>query len=413
MNLIKKSIFLLCIVQLSNYLFPLLTFPYLSRVLGPDGFGQVSLAQSIVIYFTLFIDFGFNLSATRQISIACSEKKEGLIDEIYSSVTLAKLFLFLVSCFLCFLLTIFFEQFKDIKTLIYTGMLSLLGSVFFPIWLFQGVQKMLGIVVVTTFSKIISLALIFLIVKKEGDVNEAMISFSLGMLLSSLISIVYIRKNKMAKFSYPGMEKIYFYVKDSFPLFLSFFFSSVYTTMNTFILSFFSSMYNIGIYSAADKIKSVSQSAISPFQQAVFPKLSSHISDKLTYIRYLKIYGGVLFLIGVSISLFLAFLSKPIIHFLLGGKFDDSYSILLYMSPLPMIITLAIIFGQWGLVNIGKSSVLSKIYMFGGVVHLTYVFFMINQWGVYGAVFSTLITESFLTALMIYHFLKEIKKYEN
>ncbi|HDS8991401.1 TPA: flippase [Klebsiella pneumoniae subsp. pneumoniae] len=410
MTSLKKNIILLALVQLSNYLFPLLSFPYLSRVLGPEGFGQVALAQSIIMYFTLFIDFGFNLSATRRISLASIDNSKNVISEIYSSVTFSKLLLFFLSCILCYLLTTFWEQFGRVQGLVFIGFISLLGSVAFPLWLFQGIQKMAGVITATSIAKLISLAFIFLIVKTKDDVAEAMFSLSLGMFLSGLISIFYVRVKRIAVFYIPRKEKIVFYLKDSFPLFLSFFFSSIYTTMNTLILGVFSTMYSIGVYSAAEKIKSVSQSAISPIQQSVYPRLSSQVNNKKEYIKKIKYYGFLFFFVGICISIFLAFLSKPIIHFLLGGKFDGSYSVLLWMSPLPAIITLAIIFGQWGLVNIGKSKTLSKIYMFGGITHLTHIFFMIKLFGIYGAVISSLITESILTLLMIYFFIKEVRK---
>jgi PST family polysaccharide transporter len=166
----------------------------------------------------------------------------------------------------------------------------------------------------------------------------------------------------------------------------------------------------IGIYSAADKLKSVSQSVISPFQQAIFPNLSSHINVFDDYLKHLKKYGIMFFGIGVCISLGLAILSRPIIHLLLGPKFDESFNALLLMSPLPAIITLAVIFGQWGLVNIGESKKLSKIYVIGSATHILHIFITIKYFGLYGAIISTLITETLITLTMIVTFFYEVKK---
>ena len=199
-------------------------------------------------------------------------------------------------------------------------------------------------------------------------------------------------------------------VKDSYPLFISFIASSVYTTLNTIILSFFVPVKNIGIYSAADKLRNVSQSVISPFQQAIFPNLSSHTNVFDDYLKHLKRYGIIFFGIGLCISLGLAILSRPIIHLLLGSKFDESFNALLLMSPLPAIITLAVIFGQWGLVNIGESKKLSRIYVIGSFSHVLHVLITIKYFGIYGAIFSSLITETLLTTAMAVTFFYEIKR---
>jgi len=215
---------------------------------------------------------------------------------------------------------------------------------------------------------------------------------------------------KLAAFTTIKFSFITNVIKDSYPLFVSFIASSIYTTLNTIILSFFVPVKAIGIYSAADKLKSVSQSVISPFQQAIFPNLSSHLTNFDEYLKYLKKYGIMFFGIGLSISIGLAVLSRPIIHLLLGAKFDESFDALLLMSPLPAIITLAIIFGQWGLVNIGESKKLSKIYVMGSITHILHVFFTIKYFGIYGAITSSLFTETLLTTTMAATFICEIKK---
>jgi len=355
MSILRKNIVLLGLVQLSNYVFPLITFPYLSRMLGPAGFGHIALAQSVILYLSLIIDFGFNLSATRRIGIAHAKNDQAEINSIFTSVMIAKTILLVISCILAIVFTNFVKQFLELRPLVFIGFISLVGSVCFPIWLFQGTQKMAGIVISTTIAKFIALLVTFLLVKKDTDLFEAMFASSLGMFISGVVAIYYVYKMKLAAFTTIKFSFITNVIKDSYPLFVSFIASSIYTTLNTIILSFFVPVKAIGIYSAADKLKSVSQSVISPFQQAIFPNLSSHLTNFDEYLKYLKKYGIMFFGIGLSISIGLAVLSRPIIHLLLGAKFDESFDALLLMSPLPAIITLAIIFGQWGLVNIGES----------------------------------------------------------
>ncbi|MFQ3435954.1 oligosaccharide flippase family protein, partial [Enterobacter bugandensis] len=157
----KKNIILLFFVQASNYLFPLLTLPYLMRVLGAENFGIVAMVQAWLQYIIIFVDYGFNFSATLLVSV--NKNNQSKIDSIYTAVTAAKLALLLiVSCI--FALYVIINGTSIYSYLILLGMISVIGTVLFPVWLFQGIEKMQGIAICTTIAKFVSLILIFLLV---------------------------------------------------------------------------------------------------------------------------------------------------------------------------------------------------------------------------------------------------------
>lgn len=411
-NQVKKNIVLLAIVQITNYAFPLITFPYLSRVLGPHGFGEIALAQSVIIYMTSFVDFGFNLTSTRKISIYNQENNQQKINEVYTDTIFSKSLLLLISALASLILVLSVKPLNNVSSLIIVGYISVIGSVLFPIWLFQGLQIMKGVVITTTTAKIISICSIFVLVHDQHDTFYAMFATSLGVGISGIISLWYVRKLGKVCFEKMDVSRAYKLTKEAYPIFLSFIGSSVYTTLNSFILSFFVPVAAIGIYSGADRIRSVSQSLLVPMQQAIYPHLAGELKNKDSYIKGMYKYGTIFFVVSLCISLFLAFLSPQIIHVLLGNKFDQSFRILLLLAPLPTIVSLAIVFGQWGLVNIGSGHVLSRIYLLSAFVHLLHVFIMCYFWGIYGAAISVMFTETLVTALIIIGFFREYKKWK-
>lgn len=410
MSLVRKNILILFIIQGTNYIFPLLTIPYLSRIFGPTGMGALALSQAVILYLVMLIDFGFNLTVTRRISIANENKNQEEINKLFTHTIFIKLFFLILAAILILILCEFIPQFNSIRYLIYIGFISLLGATLNPIWLYQGLQKMGILLIPTTLSKVASLLLIFVFIHNDDDINLAMFFTCLGLLLSGLISIAFVFKLKLAEFcklDYDFSKKL---VLESSYVFISYLGSSIYTTMNTFIMSFFVGLKNIGIYSSADKVITTSQSLMGPLNQAIFPNLSS-FGSKEEYLLNLKKFGTLLAFVGFIISLSIFLCSKFIISLLYGNEFYESYKILEILSILPFVISLGIIFGQWGLIVIGEAKVLGRIYVLGGVSHLFHIFILIYYYDIYGAALSIIITESLVSFMLFLAFCKKIKQW--
>jgi len=143
----------LTILQFSNYLFPIITFPYLVRVLGPEKFGLVNFAAAFVAYFNVFTDYGFNLSATKDISI--NRNNPNKVNEIFSTVLVIKLILSVVSLMVFSLLIFTIPRFSANSEIYFYSFLIVLGAVLFPGWFFQGMEKMKYITVTNVTVKII------------------------------------------------------------------------------------------------------------------------------------------------------------------------------------------------------------------------------------------------------------------
>ncbi|MEP9265718.1 oligosaccharide flippase family protein [Enterobacter asburiae] len=394
----KKNIILLFFVQASNYLFPLLTLPYLMRVLGAENFGIVAMVQAWLQYIIIFVDYGFNFSATLLVSV--NKNNQSKIDSIYTAVTAAKLALLLiVSCI--FALYVIINGTSIYSYLILLGMISVIGTVLFPVWLFQGVEKMQGIAICTTIAKFVSLILIFLLVKTPEDMNMAVISQSSGMFISGILACFFIKKQKLAKFTRVPIKEIYSVLSKGFDLFVSNITISFYTTLNILIIGYFGGPTLAGYFSAADKIRTAAQGLMSPVQQAMFPRVSSLISEGKTLNEIWHLYGKKFIAFGLLISVAMAVIGYPVSLYYYSEEYRISSMILLMMSPLPFIVSVGVVYGQWWLIPNHFTKVVRKTYLAVSFMHIIVSILLMHLTPTYGVTISVIITEIIVSAIFV------------
>jgi PST family polysaccharide transporter len=216
----------LSFLQVANYIFPLITLPYLVRVLGPEKYGLIAFAQAFIGYFQILTDYGFNLSATREISINRENKEK--VSEIFSSVMIIKFFLLLVSFVLMSAIVFSFGKFRQNWLIYYSTFGMVLGQTLFPIWFFQGMEKMKYITFLNVLSKFIFTVATFAFIRRASDFLYVPLLNSSGFIISGIISIWLIVTNFCVKMRVPRLEVILKYFKDSTLFFLKGFSFSIY-----------------------------------------------------------------------------------------------------------------------------------------------------------------------------------------
>ena len=190
---LTSNFFSLSVLQALNYILPLITLPYLVRVLGPEKYGLISFAQAFIGYFTILTDYGFGLSATREISIHREDEKK--VSEIFSSVMIAKIFLGILSFIILGLVLLSVPKFGNEWLLYIFTFGTVLGNIFFPVWFFQGMEKMKWITILNVISKVIFTICIFIFIHSESDYLYVSLINSLGYLVAGIISLIVVFKN--------------------------------------------------------------------------------------------------------------------------------------------------------------------------------------------------------------------------
>ncbi len=383
-NHLVQNFISLNFLQVANYILPIITLPYLVRVLGPDKFGLLAFYQSFSQFFLVFIDYGFNYTATREISINREDLEE--VSLIYSSVLTIKFYFALGSVLIITILIYLVPLFAKDWLIIYLSLSAVIAQSFFPRWFFQGYENMKYITIITVIAKLIFTSLIFIVVIKPQDFFYVPILNTIGFLISFIISI-YIIKNKFnIRYKFPSLNRILIQLRGGWHLFLSSVASSLYTSLNSFILGLFTSDFIVGYYAAAEKIVKSVQDLFTPVFHAVYPHLSKKINEdnynaQLIIKRILKYLSIVALLISIILFLF----ASNLTHLLLGDKYDDSILIIKILSFIPFLGGLNIVINSLTLLSFNLKKQFSFIVLSAGIFNILCSVVLIPYFGAIGS----------------------------
>jgi polysaccharide transporter, PST family len=397
---ILENFFSLSVLNAISVLFPMVTLPYLTRVLGVEKFGIVAFATVVVQYFMMFTSFGFGYSATQQISINQNNTKK--ISSIFSAVISIKLLISFLCGLVLLILILVSKQFRsDYLIFIYSfGMV--IGDALVPVWLFQGMEKMKFITIVNFISKLIFTLLIFVYVRSESDYLVVPIFNTLGYLIAGVISFVVAFKIFKLVFTFPRINEMKIQMKEAWPIFLSTFSMNLYRNANVLLLGFLTNYTMVGFYASAEKVIKGVQSLITPLSDALFPYMSKRFAKDSTRqnISFLFRLGKNYFVVLTVISVLFLIFAKPIVSIFLGDKFVSSIPDIQIMSFVVLFGGMNYLLGILGLVNLGYKKKFMIFVAITGVISIINLFWLIHLWTDKGASASMLISEMFLFILL-------------
>lgn len=331
MRRLIRNIFSLSILQLITYTVPLVLLPFLVRTLGVDNYGKTIFAQSFCAYFLIITDFGFNLSASREVSLARDNTNK--LSIIYSKTIYSKLFLLCISFFIFFLVYIFTDFFKNNLELFLISFLVVVGNAFTPIWLFQGLEKMNELVISNVISKCFLVVFMFLFVTSPGDILRVPFIYGCSsvflMLVLNTISI-YRVKVRFVKVTFFDIKLT---IYDSSQYFMSRVANEGLMNSVTFLIGLKFGDIILGYYSMAEKLYRAFYMLLAPINQSLYP----YMVKTKNILLFKKIFIGIS-LIAVFGSLVAIFISPYLYMLLFSIKEYDSIHIF-------RILCIATIFG--------------------------------------------------------------------
>ena len=372
-----SNFFSLSILQIFTYVLPLLTLPYLVRVLGAEKFGLVMFAQAFIIFFNILVDYGFNLSATREVSVNRESKEK--LTEIFSSVMSIKFVLIGISFAILSLVILLFEKFSNNNDLYYLTFLWVIGQALFPVWYFQGLEKMKYITIVNITSKLIFTIAIFIFIQDESDYILVPVLNGLGFIIGGLLSLRIVCKDFKQEFKIQSFEVLTFYFKDSSQFFLSRLSSVGYSNINTFLAGILLSPVFVTYYYLADKAVSVILALFTPIVQTVYP----YLAKKFNFIFLVKLLSILMIVSLVVVSL--GYLFSDLISIILFDEINIIFTNLFYVIlPIIPISTLYVMLGAPLLLARGFKKEFNLSIIFGFVIHLLllsilYYYFTVNS----------------------------------
>ncbi|MBU2024874.1 MAG: flippase [Gammaproteobacteria bacterium] len=387
------------VLQGANFILPLFTIPYLVRILGPEYFGLLAFATATIAYFMLITDYGFNLSATRQISIHRANKNK--VNEIFSSVMMIKTALMLVSFGLMSLLVFSFEKFSQHWEVYFITFGMVIGQVLFPVWLFQGMERMKYITYLNIGAKVFFTVCIFIFVKEQADYLLVPLLTAMGFIVAGIFSLYLVKKEFNINFVWQTSTTIKFQLAEGWHVFFSSMAISLYTVSTTFILGIFTNNVIVGYFSAADKVIQAVKGMYAPVSQSIFPlinnKIQKDIKVGLAFIRkFTWIVGVAMFFVSTILFIF----AELIVVFLFGEEYEQVGLFLKIMSFLPFIILLSNIFGVQTMLSLGMKKEFSKILISGALLSFCLSFCLVPIFGALGSVWTIVIVEITITISM-------------
>ncbi len=399
-----KNFTSLSILQISNYIFPIITLPYLVRVLGPEKYGLVNFATAFAAYFTIITDYGFNLSATQEISV--NRENPNRISEIFSSVFTIKMLLFLFSSVIFSGIILFVPIFNENIILFVVTFFSVLGTALFPLWFYQGMERMKYILIISVSVRFVTTILIFVIVNTESDFIKYAGLNTITQFVIGIIGLQFALNKFGLKYSLPSQTLIKQQLKNGWNLFLSTVWINLYTTSNVFILGLFAPANVVGYFAAADKIRMAFQGILSPMSQSVFPYVNNLLSESYErFISFNKKLFKIALLVGTIISIVLFLFAEPLVNFVLGRDYQSSILVLRIIAWLPLVIFLSNVLGVQTMLPLNKQKSFAIILFFAAILNLTLSFILVPIYFEIGTAISVLSTEIFVT-IAFYSFIR-------
>jgi len=400
-----KNFTSLSLLQIANYVFPLITLPYLVRVLGPEKYGLVNFASSFVAYFAILTDYGFNLTATQDISVNINDDKK--VSTIFSSVIIIKLFFFLASSFLFVIVILIFPQFQDEPMLYIFSFIGILGPTIFPIWLFQATEKMHFILIVNVVVRTVLTVLIFTLIISENDFLLFVVLSAIANLVVGIIGFILAVVRLNIKLVLPTTLQLKEQIVNGWDLFLSTLWINLYTTSNVFILGLFAPLNVVGYYAAADKVRMAFQGILSPITQSVFPYVNKLLSESYDhFISFNRKLLKIGLMLGLLISLFLFVFAPEIVFVLLGKKYLESVILLRILSIIPLVIIISNVLGFQTMLPLKMKKQFSFILFTAMFINIVLQLILIPILNSVGTAISIVITEITVALIMLVYLKK-------
>ena len=336
----------LSILEIIGLLLPLISYPYVIRTVGADNYGVVVFCQAIIAYVVIIINFGYNVSATRKIS----ENRTNVfkIREIYSSIVYQKLLIFAI-CLVSGLFVLIFLKYD--YSVILLGFIGLcIQEVFFPTWLFQGLERMKFITIITFVAKCSCLILIFLFVHDKKDYACIPVLYSIGGFFTSVLSVIILKKKFDIYFVKVSKYRMKEDFLESLPFFTSRLSAIVMERGNVLVIGTFFSYDMVAIYDLCAKIVSILKTPFSLVAQVIYPNVAKS-KNMLLVKKSIKI----VLLFGAFVCLCVYLFAPNIILLLSDTSMLGAVSILKIMVLYVPIVGISYLFGASVLVVKGYS----------------------------------------------------------
>jgi len=392
----------LSLLQIGNYVLPMVTLPIISRVIGPGYYGVINYAFAFVGYFVLLVNAGFDLYGSRLIVQHRDNPPER--DRVFSNILTAKAYLSLLAGLVFTVCLFTVPQLREDKPVAVFTFLMCLGWVINPSWLYHGMQDSRRYAVFSFLSKLFFSVLVVLLVRERDDYLYHPLISSMAHLLVSLWSLHFACKKYGIRFSIPTLQEVRSTLAGNRKLALIWWVSNQAQSTNVVLAAFFLSTLEIGYLSAALRLIAIILSIIAmPLNTVLFPYMGEAFArsrqeglDRVNKtMPYLVLVSG-----GVCLATFL--FAGPVIMAFYGKEFAPAVPLLQLLSGVLFLSTLNGAFGQQVLLHLGKDNLYLRLVLLGAALNVALLPLTSSLWGIRGAALAWPLSEAAL--FLVYAF---------
>jgi len=398
-NQIARNAASLSVVQVCRKLIPLVMLPYLAHVLGPTGWGHVAFAQSMGDFIALFAEFGFVLSATRE--LAQNRHSRETCSVIASGTLGAQAILTLLGILAAVTISTWVPFLHDHPRLLIAGLIYGGAQGLAPMWLFQGLERMSLSAALEVGSKLFALGGVFLFVHSASDEWKVLAFQGLSPLIASIVGIWL--AHRFLTLQMPTVETVLRALRSGWSMFLLRSGIAAYSTANVLILGLFAPAAVVGYYASAEKLAKAIAGLLMPIRDAFYPRLSQLAAHSpAENQRLTRISAMIEGACGLMLTLVTFFGASLIIHTVFGKTFGGAIPILQILSVLPFILSLTDAIGFQSLLPAGKEHLVTAAILGGASVNVVLAFIFAPRLGGIGMAISAAIAEVVVCCILIW-----------
>lgn len=311
----------LLIIEIIRLALPFVALPYVIRTIGAEKYGTIVFTQTIIQYFVILINFGLDISAVKEVSVNRDNKK--LLNEIVSSVLIIKTILWVVSLLILLVGIIVIPFWRDHALLFFLVFLTCLSELLFPVWFFQGIEKMKYLPIVRTCSILFYTITVFIFVKSPADYVWVAFLQSIGSILSGIIAFFLLLRLEKVKLLFPKIRMIRRLFVESIPFFISRVSNVLNLNMAKTVSGIFFTMDAVAAFDLAQRIAQVSLVPAQMLNQAVYPHIAKTQNRKFAN-NFLYCNITIAFLVALIVY----FLAPFVVYYFAGNTMSEAITLL-------------------------------------------------------------------------------------
>ncbi len=392
-RVVMNNVASLSVLQAVTYLLPIIILPYLFRVIGPEKFGLIAFAQAFVQYFMILTDYGFSISATKEISLCRNEHAK--ISNVFSSVMTVKIALAFLSLLTLGIIVYFIPKFRHDWIVYVFSFGAVVGNTLFPVWFFQGTEKMKHIADLNIIGGIIFTLFIFLFVRGPQDYLMVPLINSCVFLITGIMGQYIVFRRFRVSFKFQGYKNVRRQLAAGWDIFISIAAINAYTTTRIFTVGLLTNNTITGFYSIAEKIANLFQTfPLASFSQALFPRLSKIFhKNKLKALKIMQRLQQITINIALICLPLIFIFAHLIVRIVCGGDYWETV-LSLRLLLISVFFVSANAFRVQFLLVCGKTHIYSRIHVIMAMIGLPLIFLLIYSFSYVGAAVATVAIEA-------------------